>query len=107
MGGLLYRIVDTAIVLLCLPGYALLYPIRKIYEYFQKRKPVKLGMEVVHWPLRDLREDLKVVDLSRLNEGLVGVWKRRYNVLRLKAVPPYEEQVSYITVADLWVPHPL
>jgi hypothetical protein len=104
MGNFLFSLLEGIIVTLCLPFYLIAIPIAKIIEYFRKRKPINLGMEVVHWPLRDVREDLKVVDVSRLREGFVGVWKRRYNVLRHKAIPPYEEQVHYITITQFWVP---
>jgi hypothetical protein len=107
MLNFIVRLLELIILFLCLPFYLIAFPVIKISQYFKQRKPIKLGMEAVRWPKRDLREDIKVVDLSRLHEGFVGVCKRRYNILRCKAIPPYGEQVIYITVADFWVPHPL
>ena len=106
MCRVLYKIVDTVILILCLPFYAVAVPVLALYEVIVPRvRRVRVGLEVCHWPAPDVREDLLVVDVSWLNKGLVGVRRRVWNVLyaRGAAPPPYPEAVEYCTVSDFWL----
>jgi hypothetical protein len=60
------------------------------------------GKVVVRWPLKDVREDILIVDLSRLQEHLVGVRRRRYGVYRRSEPPPgYPAEVEFVDLSDL------
>ena len=103
VGRLLYRIVDTAIVVICLPAYAVLLPLAAAHAWVAPRlRRVRMGMEVSHWPAHDQREDLCVVDISRLSDHLVGVRRRTWNVLHRRGLPPppYDDAVEFWPVAD-------
>lgn len=103
-----YRIMDTVILVLCLPFYAVVIPWAWVHDRLRQRRRVRLGQEVTHWPLRDVREDYVVVDVSRQDEGLVGICRRRWNLLgrRGQSAPPYREQVEYIRRERFWVTRP-
>ena len=108
MRRILYHIVDGTILILCLPFYAVAIPAVIICELAVVRlRKVRRGKIRVHWPAPDVREDLRVVDLRRLGEGLVGVRRRRWNVLyhcRDEMPPPsFSDQVESCTVAEFWL----
>jgi hypothetical protein len=68
-----------------------------------RRRMLREGKVVVSWPACDLREDRLVVDLSRVDQNIVGIQRRQYNVLRQKDSPPlYPETVEYILLNELW-----
>ncbi|MBC7772707.1 MAG: hypothetical protein H7210_09460 [Pyrinomonadaceae bacterium] len=103
----LYTIVDTLILLICLPFYAIAVPALLLWEWVLQRRSVRLGMETTHWPGFDLREDSIVVDVSRVDEGLVGIRRRRWGVYGGGPMPPYPDTVEYISLRSFWVPSPL
>jgi hypothetical protein len=97
-----YKLVDAIILIICLPLYAVLVPVRLLFEFIVPRvRKVRLGKVVVHWPRPDVREELRVVDVSRLGEGLVGVQRRAWDVRYGKA-PAFPEAVEYCTVSEFW-----
>jgi hypothetical protein len=60
------------------------------------------GKVVVRWPAKDVRVDILIVDLSRLQENLVGVRRRQYGVYRRSGPPPeYPVEVEFINLGDL------
>lgn len=66
-----------------------------------RRKRLREGRLLVIWPAMDLREDRLVCDLSRLDQDLVGVRRRRYGVLNRTLPPPnYPESIEYLTVTQ-------
>ena len=107
VGRIIYRVFDTAIVILCLPFYAVVTPIMLAEQWARQRHRVRIGLEVTHWPARDLREDYVVVDTSRVSEGLVGIRRRKWGVLGTTEFPPYGQTVEFIAVARFWVPDPI
>lgn len=104
--GRLYRVVDAVVVIVCLPFYAVGTPLILLDEWFRQRRKVRVGLEVTHWPLKDVREDFLVVDVSRVAEGLVGVRRRRWGLLGRASAPPYDSAVEFIPVPRFWVPEP-
>lgn len=104
--GRVYRVVDTIVVVLCIPFYVVVTPLILLHEWWSQRRPVRLGLEITHWPARDLREDYLVADVSRTAEGLVGIRRRCFGTLGATEVPPYPEEVENIPVARFWVPTP-
>ena len=66
-----------------------------MFEWLKTRRLCE-GQVIVHWPLTDVREDVLVVDLSRLNENVVGVKRRTYGVMLRVQPPPYPEEVEYV-----------
>lgn len=105
--GRLYRVVDTVIVILCVPFYAVVAPLILVDQWFRQRRKVRVGLEVTHWPLMHIREDFLVVDVSRVAEGLVGISRRRWGLLGRASAPPYDSAVEFIPVRRFWVPEPL
>jgi|GEM_PF-5730963 len=101
-----YVAVDRLIVLLCLPFYLIAMPLLYLHQRIKLRRKVRVGLEVTHWPVRDLREDYQVVDTSRIPEQLVGIRRRQWDP-RSPSAPPFSDDVEYIPVARFWVPHPL
>jgi hypothetical protein len=103
MGRVLYKLVDTVIVILCLPFYAVFASLRIPYELIVPRvRKVRLGAERQRWQKPDVREELRVVDVSRLPDGRVGVQRRVWNVLYGEAPPPFPEQIEYCSVSEFW-----
>ncbi len=58
-----------------------------MFRWLKKRR-LYPGKVLVRWPRKDLREDVEVVDLSRLDENLVGVRRRQYSLYRPLDPPP-------------------
>lgn len=57
---------------------------------------------IVRWPAKDLREDVLVVDVSRLTEDQVGVRRRRNGVFgRVGPPPAYPDEVEFVELATL------
>jgi hypothetical protein len=102
----MYRIVDTVILVLCLPVYLVISPVVALQQWLAERRKVYIGLEVSHRPGHHIREDYLVVDVSRLSEGLVGI-RRRQCAAYCKSPPAYSEEVEFIPVARFWVPNPV
>ena len=103
MGRALYKIVDTTILILCLPLYAVVVPVWLLIEFTVLRvRKVRLSKVIQRWQRPDVREELRVVDFSRLDEGLAGVQRRVWNVLYRKTPPAFPEAVDYCTVRVFW-----
>lgn len=101
-GRILYKIADTVIVILCLPFYAVLFPLALLYEVISVRvRKVYLGLHVQHWYARNIREEFRVVDVSRLMEGFVGV-QRRMRACG-DAPPPFPENIEYCSLREFWL----
>lgn len=108
IGSILYRIIDTGIFILCLPFYAVAIPLIALHDRAVIRfRKVRLGLEITHWPACDQREDLRVVDVSRLGEGLVGVQRREWNVLHQHRLslpePPFSNSVEFCNIRRFWL----
>jgi hypothetical protein len=103
----LYRYIDRLIFVVCLPFYAVFIPFALACEWLMQKRPVRLGQVVIHWPAKDLREEYLVADVSRLNEGLVGVKRRRWGTLGECKSPPFPEAVDFISLRRFWVTRPL
>jgi hypothetical protein len=65
-----------------------------------KRRNLREGKLIVRWPAHDLREDVLIVDLSRITRDEIGVKRRRYCVLR-RRIPPAYGTVEYVTLRKL------
>ena len=102
----IYLVVDSAVLIVCLPFYAVTLPLMWVEEWLRQRRKVRVGLEVTHWPYHDLREDYVVVDVSRLDERLVGIRRRIWDMLGGKSAPPYTDAVDFIPIARFWVPNP-
>jgi hypothetical protein len=103
MGRFLYKLVDTVIVILCLPFYAVATPLMLLYEFTIPRvRTVRPGQVLQRWQRPDVREELRVVDVSRLDQGIVGVQRRVWNVLYGESPPAFPEAVEYCKVSEFW-----
>ena len=103
MGRLLYKIVDATIVVLCLPFYAIVLPLIAAHQAIAVRtREVRLGQQVRRWSRPDVEEELRVVDVSRLEDGLVGVQRRTWNVLYGEKEPAFPDVVEFCTLGDFW-----
>jgi hypothetical protein len=72
-----------------------------MFRWLKKRR-LYPGKVLVRRPAKDVREDVLVVDLSRLGEDLVGVRRRRYGVYGLNDPPPeYPAEVEFIALDAL------
>lgn len=104
--GRVYRVSDMIIVVLCIPFYVVVIPLIRLHEWWSRRRSVRLGLEITHWPAHDRREDYLVADVSRVREGLVGIRRRTFNVRDVAERPPYPAEIEYIPVPRFWVPTP-
>ncbi len=103
MGHLAYKIVDTAILILCLPFYAVFVPLIAAYQAIAIRsREVRLGQRIRRWSEPDVEEELRVVDISRLADGLVGVQRRTWNVLYGETEPAFSESVEFCSIGEFW-----
>lgn len=103
MGRLLYKIVDTVILVLCLPFYAVVVPLLATHQAIAIRtREVRLGHQVRRWSRPDVQEELRVVDVSRLEDGLVGIQRRTWNVLYGETTPAFPESVEFCTLGEFW-----
>jgi hypothetical protein len=67
-----------------------------------RKKFIREGKLLIRWPAKDLREDTLVVDISRIDDDIIGVKRRRYGVLRhASPIPEFSEQVEYINFDEL------
>ena len=102
--GRAYKIADAVILVICLPFYALAIPLVLAHDWLMRRRGVRLGQGVTHFPARDVREDYIVVDVSRLQEGLVGIRRRTWYLRGGREAPPFSEDIEYIRRDEFWVP---
>jgi hypothetical protein len=51
-----------------------------------------VGKEIIHWPAKGIREDIVVVDLSRIADELIGVKRRPYGM------PEFPDGTEYCSV---------
>lgn len=101
-GRVLYNIIDIIVVILCLPFYAVVVPLRVLYEMITVRVgKIRLGAEAFHWIDRERRQDLLVVDISRIDDGVVGVRRRMY--FRGSVPPPFDDAIEYCTISEFWL----
>jgi hypothetical protein len=77
-------------------GYTILLWQNTTMHLWLKERTLREGVCLVRWPAKDLREDIRIVDLSRLSEHVVGVQKRRYCVLHRTEPPPQFGDVEYV-----------
>ena len=69
---------------------------------FIKKLFIKEGKVITKWPAKDLREDILIVDISRLKENIVGVKRRKYGVYkRTESVPGYSDEIENININEL------
>lgn len=103
MGRILYKIVDTVIFVLCLPFYAVIVPLIAVHQAIAVRtREVRLGQQVRRWSRPDVLEELRVVDVSRMGDGLVGVQRRTWNVLYGEKEPAFLDAAEFCTLGDFW-----
>jgi len=68
-----------------------------------RKKRVRKGKIIVGWPAKDLREDRIITDVSKLDQHVVGIRRRRYGVLHRKdPVPEFSEEEEYVPLSRLW-----
>src|SRR5262245_36901801 len=88
-------IVIVAFALVIPVGSAMFWVISTVEEsaFYQRRLRNRLreGQEHVHWPMHDMRVDVLVVDLSRIDRDEVGVRTRWYDVRSESPTPDYGE----------------
>jgi hypothetical protein len=95
--GLLYKITDTVILVLCLPVYAIVIPLIAIHHAIVVwTREVRLGQQICRWARPDVLEEHRVVDVSRLLDGSVGVQRRTWNVLYGGNEPPFPNEVEFL-----------
>ena len=100
---MLYGILDTIIVVLCLPFYAVALPLALLRELIVPRiRRIQVGNELRRWRRPDVREELRVVDVSQLDQGFVGIQRRTWDVRYAEAPPAFPEAVEYCTVSEFW-----
>jgi hypothetical protein len=98
---ILYNLFDVIIIILCLPFYAVVVPIRVLYEMIIVRvSKIRPGAEISHWINRERRQELLVVDISRIDDGVVGVRRRVY--WRNSKPPPFDDAIEYCTISEFW-----
>jgi hypothetical protein len=98
-----YKVVDTVILILCLPFYAVFTPLLAAYQAVAVRtREVRIGQQVRRWARPDVQEELRVVDISRLRDGLVGVQRRTWNVLYGESEPTFPETVEFCSIGEFW-----
>ncbi|MFI4883214.1 MAG: hypothetical protein ACIAQU_11580 [Phycisphaerales bacterium JB064] len=98
-----YWTIEILVLVLAVPVMIALYPLFLLSEQLKIRKRIYEGLEVTHWPARDAREDYKVADTSRLEEGLVGVHTRSFGCLYNIEIPAFSDQIEFITIKQFWL----
>ncbi len=68
---------------------------------WMKKRGLREGKVIVRWPAMDLREDVCIVDLSRIAQDEVGVKRRRYCVLHRTTPPPEYGDLEYVTLREV------
>jgi len=81
-------------------------PEKGLYESLIPRlRKVSLGLERQRWKNRGVREELRVVDVSRLDQGLVGVVRREWSAQYASTPPDFPDKVEYCTINQFWLGH--
>ena len=76
--------------------------VSKLIDWLRK-KMIRKGKVIVCWPAKDLREDRMVVDVSKLDQNIVGFRCRRYGVYRRSEPPPeYDNKIVFVPLKKLW-----
>jgi hypothetical protein len=103
MGRILFKITDTMILIVCLPFYLIFVPLLAAYQAIVIRtREVHLDQQLRRWSRPDVQEELRVVDVSRMKYGLVGVQRRTWNVLHKESEPPFPDSVEFCSLKEFW-----
>lgn len=103
MGRILYRIIDGVVLTFCLPFYLVVIPIALLYQLCKPRIcKLRPGQIVRRWQRPDVLEELRVIDVSRLDQGVVGFQQRSWNVLRGESAPDFPETVEHCSLGEFW-----
>jgi hypothetical protein len=63
---------------------------------------LKVGDEWVRFPAPDMRVDIIIADMSRIDEDLVGVRRSAIPVLGYKGpIPKYADEIQYISLWEI------
>lgn len=103
VGSRLYTVVDTLVVILCLPFYAVLFPCVAVYQFAAvKRRLIHVGTTATHLSGLEIKKELRVVDVSRLSQGVVGYQKRDVFLRDREIVRPFSDEIEYCTRGEFW-----
>lgn len=102
--SLLLNLIDVAVRKLCAPLYIVFLPGAWIYEHLLPLRKIDVGLTAYHKLGKGFRDEYLVTDVSLLSDGLVGIRKRRRNLLGPLAPPPWSENVDFVTVDNFWHP---
>src|SRR3954469_8438084 len=68
---------------------------------FIRRKRYRLGRELIFWPAKDLRRDVQIADVSRLDDGIIGIRLRTVGCFGFTGEFPSFGEVRHIRLCDL------
>lgn len=110
--GRAYRVVDTLILIICLPFYAAALAVMLVGRLFSRRlrnwwrrRTLREGRVVSRFIARDVRRDILVVSAAKIDEGLITGRVRTTNVLYLsKGLVPRSEfgPPEELRLDELW-----
>lgn len=110
--GRVYRVVDTLVLIICLPLYALILPVmlagklvpRRLRNWW-RRRTLREGRVVSQYIACDVRRDILVVSAAGIDEGFITARVRTTNVLYLSKglVPqPEFEEARELRIDEMW-----
>ncbi len=73
----------------------------RLWLYLKKRS-LREGKVIVRWPAKDIKEEVMIVDLSKLNDNLVGVKRRRYNMMNHPMDPPSFGELEFLGLREVF-----
>jgi hypothetical protein len=113
MPGKLYKAVDTVILVICLPFYALFVPLYLVGKRVSQidvirqwywRRTYREGTEVSRFIACDIRRDVQVIDASKIGQGIITARTRTWNVLyaRRHATQADFGPARQVKIEQLW-----
>jgi len=110
--GRAYRVVDTLILIICLPFYAAAMAVMLVgrlcphgLRNWWRRRTLREGRVVSQFIARDVRRDILVVSAARIDEGLITGRVRTTNVLyHSKGLIPQSEfeEARELRIDEMW-----
>lgn len=78
------------------------FPIVLLYRFITIRRKIYVGLEVQHSIALDIVRELRVVDVSRLDDGFVGIQSRERISHTSDNAPPHSDDVEYWSTKEFW-----
>lgn len=74
---------------------------KKLLRWWNRAPRYRQGEVLTFWPAMDLCRNILIADVTRIEEGIIGIRVRTYGMLRRTSPIPEFGDIQFIPLADL------